>query len=362
MKIAVLAGDGIGPEVMQQALRVLGSVATKFNYSFELVEGLVGGAAYDRYQQHFPADTLHICQTADAILFGSVGGPVHESHLPKWSGCEANSILAIRKAFSFQVNYRPATVYPVLKEVCPLKDRIIESGIDILILRELLGDIYFGEHRLIEELGVRKAIDVAEYTEAQIAAIAHAAFKAARLRKKRVLSVDKANVLQTSKLWRAVFNEIATEYPDVQLTHMLVDNCAMQLIMKPSQFDVIAASNMFGDILSDAAAVLPGSLGLMPSASLNQEGFGLYEPSGGSAPDIAGKGIANPIAQILSAAMMLRYSFQLEAAACCIEQAVSRVLESGVRTIDLVLPGQSYVSTIEMTDHIITVIETALVQ
>ena len=353
MKIAVLAGDGIGPEVMQQALRVLDTVATKFNYRFEFVEALVGGAAYDQYQQHFPDDTLKICQTADAILFGSVGGPVHESHLPKWSGCEANSILAIRKAFAFQVNYRPATVYPVLKDVCPLKDRIIESGIDILILRELLGDIYFGEHRFIEEQGERRAIDVAEYTATQIAAIAHAAFKAARLRKKRVLSVDKANVLQTSKLWRAVFNEIALEYPDVQLTHMLVDNCAMQLIMKPSQFDVIAASHMFGDILSDAAAVLPGSLGLMPSASLNQNGFGLYEPSGGSAPDIAGKGIANPIAQILSAAMMLRYSFQLEEAACGIEQAVSRVLESGVRTIDLVLPGQSYVSTVEMTDCII---------
>lgn len=244
-------------------------------------------------------------------------------------------------------------MYPFLSDVCPLKDRVIESGIDILILRELLGDIYFGEHRLVQELGECKAIDVAEYTESQISVIAHAAFKAARLRQKRVLSVDKANVLQTSKLWRAIFNEISSQYPDVQLTHMLVDNCAMQLIMKPSQFDVIAAPNMFGDILSDAAAVLPGSLGLMPSASLNQEGFGLYEPSGGSAPDIAGLGIANPIAQILSAAMMLRYSFLLEEAACCIERAVSKTLESGVRTRDLVLKGQAYVSTEEMTSHIL---------
>ncbi|PHQ81035.1 MAG: 3-isopropylmalate dehydrogenase [Coxiella sp. (in: Bacteria)] len=353
MKIAVLAGDGIGPEVMTQALRVLAAIATKFKLQFDFTDGLIGGAAHDQYQVHFPDETQQICEAADAILFGSIGGPIDQAHLPKWDGCEVNSLLALRKAFCFKVNYRPAKVYPMLKEICPLKDAIIENGIDILILRELLGGIYFGEHKVIEEGNQLKAIDVCEYSESDIEPIAVAAFDVARLRKKRVLSVDKANVLQTSKLWRAVFNKVGKRYPDIELKHMLVDNCAMQLITNPSQFDVIATTNMFGDILSDAAAVLPGSLGLMPSASLNQAGFGMYEPSGGSAPDIAGKNIANPIAQILSAAMMLRYSFKLEDAAMCIETAVNKTLEAGFRTADIASKGAKSCSTGEMTDQII---------
>jgi 3-isopropylmalate dehydrogenase len=357
MKIAVLAGDGIGPEVMQEALRVLEVVAEKFDYKFEFTEALVGGAAYDKYEHHCPEDTLSVCEKADAILFGSVGGPVAESHLPKWAGCEANSILAIRKAFSFEANYRPAKVYSSLKEVCPLKNRLIEDGIDILIIRELLGDLYFGEHHIDHDASPRHAHDVAEYNENQISVIAHRAFEVARLRNKEVYSVDKANVLSTSKLWRKVFNEVAEQYSDVKLTHMLVDNCAMQLITNPSQFNVIATSNMFGDILSDAAAVLPGSLGLMPSASLNKAGFGLYEPSGGSAPDIAGQNIANPIAQILSAALMLRLSFQLEEAAQSIEQAVEAVIASGKRTRDITVEGEAVLSTSKMTDAIIAAIK-----
>lgn len=356
MNIAVLAGDGIGPEVMQQSLRVLDAVAVKFKLTFNFMPALVGGAAFDAHQQHFPESTREVCEKADAILFGSVGGPLNEAHLPKWTHCEANSILAIRKAFAFEANYRPVKVYPALQEVCPLKNRLIEHGIDILIIRELLGDLYFGEHQLNLERTVRDAHDVAQYTEQQISAIAHRAFAVARLRKQEVVSVDKANVLSTSKLWRLVFNEVATAYPDVKLTHMLVDNCAMQLITRPSQFNVIATSNMFGDILSDAAAVLPGSLGLMPSASLNKEGFGLYEPSGGSAPDIAGKGIANPIAQILSAAMMLRLSFQLEQAACAIEHAVEEVIAQGLRTQDIAMPGEVSVTTAGMADAIIRVL------
>lgn len=353
MKIAVLAGDGIGPEVMQQALRVLDAVADKFKLTFDYHEALVGGAAYDQYKAHCPEATLAVCRASDAILFGSVGGPVADAHLPKWQGCEANSILAVRKAFSFEANYRPAKVYPSLSEVCPLKNRLIENGIDILIIRELLGDLYFGEHHLDELSSPKTAHDVAQYDEDQIAVIAHRAFKLARLRNKQVVSVDKANVLSTSKLWRLIFNNVATDYPDVQLTHMLVDNCAMQLITNPSQFDLIATSNMFGDILSDAAAVLPGSLGLMPSASLNQDGFGLYEPSGGSAPDIAGQNVANPIAQILSAAMMLRLSFELEEAACAIEQAVEAVIQKGKRTRDIAIAGETALSTRDMADAII---------
>ncbi len=353
MKIAVLAGDGIGPEVMQQTLRVLDALAPKFKLKFEFNEALVGGAAYLRYRHHCPESTLAVCKDSDAILFGSVGGPVAQAHLPQWSGCEANSILAIRKAFSFEVNYRPAKVYPSLSDVCPLKNRIIENGIDILIIRELLGDLYFGEHKLDETASPRFAYDVAEYDEYQIAAIAERAFTIARSRKKEVFSVDKANVLSTSRLWRMVFNETAKQYPDVTLIHMLVDNCAMQLITNPSQFNVIATSNMFGDILSDAAAVLPGSLGLMPSASLNKDGFGLYEPSGGSAPDLAGQNRANPIAQILSAAMMLRLSFQLDDAAHAIERAVESVIQAGMRTGDIAVKGEPVLSTSAMTDAIL---------
>ncbi len=351
--LAVLAGDGIGPEVMKQAIKVLDAVGAKFKHKFNYREALIGGAAYDEFKIHFPEETKQVCREADAILFGSVGGPVSELHLDKWKGCETNALLGLRKAFNFNANFRPARVYPQLKGICPLKPEIVDAGIDLLIIRELSGDIYFGEHKTYLENGRRKAHDVAEYDEDTVARIAHIAFQAAQKRGKLLTSVDKANVLDTSKLWRVVVHEVAKEYPDVKLEDMLVDNCAMQIIRNPAQFDVIVTSNMFGDILSDAAAVLPGSLGLTPSASLNPEGFGMYEPSGGSAPDIAGKGIANPIAQILSAAMMLRFSFGLSAEAEAIEKAVDTALDQGIRTGDIQTPGKSAASTDEMTAAIL---------
>lgn len=350
-KIAVLAGDGIGPEVMQQALRVLNKIAEKFQHQFSFTEGLIGGQAYDQYQSHCPDETLQICDEADAILFGSVGGPINEQHLPKWQGCETNSILRLRKHFKFSVNIRPFNVYPDFAANCPLKPEIIGDGIDLLVFRELEGGIYFGRHEQFAKYNQRTAIDECTYDETQIKIIAHAAFKAAQLRSKNLCSVDKANVLATSKLWRAVVSEVAKEYPDVTLTHMLVDNCAMQLVLNPRQFDVIVTENMFGDILSDLAAALPGSLGLIPSASLNLQHKGLYEPSGGSAPDIAGKGIANPCAQILSAAMMLRYSFNLNIEANLIESAIKSTINQGIVTADLT--KQSAVSTTQFVDAMI---------
>jgi 3-isopropylmalate dehydrogenase len=353
-KIAVLAGDGIGPEIMTQALRVLDAIATKFDHSFEYEEGVVGGAAWDEHQNHFPAPTEELCKGVDAILFGSVGGPLEEAHLDKWKNCEANSILAIRKAFGFNANFRPAKVYPQLREICPLKDSVIGDGVDLLIIRELVGDIYFGEHKQYEEDGQRKALDVAEYDEEKVRNIAHIGFQAAQKRRKRLHSVDKANVLSTSKLWREVVREVAQEYSDVDYSDILVDNCAMQIIRDPGAFDVVLTPNMFGDILSDAAAVLPGSLGLTPSASLNPQGLGLYEPSGGSAPDIAGKGVANPIAQILSAAMMLQFSFGLTEEATLIEKAVDTALEKGIRTADIAPAGSVPVGTVEFTDAVLS--------
>ncbi len=353
-KIAVLAGDGIGPEVMAQALRVLDALAPK---QFEFSEGLVGGAAYDARGTHFPKETEELCRRSDAVLFGSVGGPVNQAHLEKWKGCEANSILALRKAFSFNINLRPIRVFRALGDISPLKASVLGDGVDFLILRELLGDIYFGEHRQEIRNGKRWAFDGAEYTEDQIALIADRAFRIAQTRTKRVCSVDKANVLTTSKLWRAVVNEIAEKYPDVALEHMLVDNCAMQIIRSPRQFDVILTSNMFGDILSDAAAVIPGSLGLTPSASLNSDGFGMYEPSGGSAPDIAGNDIANPIAQILSAALMLRLSFQEHTLADRLEAGIDGLISRGIRTKDISAPGSAWVRCSEFADALIAEIK-----
>lgn len=352
-KLAILAGDGIGEEVMTEALRVLDAVAAKFGHSFELQRALIGGAAFDTYSLHFPEETRNICRSSDAILFGSVGGPVAEAHLPKWKNCETNSILALRQAFQFNANFRPVRVFPALKDISPLRPEIVGQGLDILFVRELVGDIYFGEHKTFLRDGIRIASDVAEYTEEQIAAVAHTAFHAARKRRGKLTSVDKANVLDTSKLWREVVREVSKEYPDVSLNDMLVDNCAIQLIVSPAQFDVVLTSNLFGDILSDAGAALPGSLGLLPSASFNKDGFGMYEPAGGSAPDLAGKGVANPIAQILSAAMMLRYSFSLEAEANAIEHAVQTALTDGNRTNDLVRGGERAVSSTQMTDTIL---------
>ena len=265
-----------------------------------------------------------------------------------------NSILAIRKAFGFLANFRPAKVYPELADICPLKEEITAGGVDMLIVRELCGDIYFGEHRRFERDGKRVATDVAEYDEEQISSVAHLAFQAAQKRRGKLTSVDKANVLHTSKLWREVVSEVSKIYPEVEYEDMLVDNCAMQIIKNPGQFDVILTSNMFGDILSDAAAVLPGSLGLTPSASLTKSGFGLYEPSGGSAPDIAGQGIANPVAQILSAAMMLQFSFGLLEEASAIQEAVEETLRRGIRTQDIQKKGKSTVSTEKFTDAVLT--------
>lgn len=351
--IAVLAGDGIGPEVMEQALRVLRLIEKIFNHKFTVNNGLVGGAAYDVYKSHFPEETKELCSKSDAILFGSVGGPVSSMHLDKWKNCEANSILSIRKTFNFNANFRPVKIYPVLAQSCPLKMEIIEKGVDLLFIRELVGDLYFGKHSTVTENGIRKASDVSEYDENQIASVAHTAFQAAQKRKSKVTSVDKANVLDTSKLWRQVVHEVSKTYPDVELEDMLVDNCAMQIIKNPAQFDVLLLSNMFGDILSDAAAVLPGSLGLLSSASFNASGFALYEPPGGSAPDIAGTGIANPIGQILCVAMMLKYSFNLLAEATLIESAVENTLIDGYRTKDIWIDGDKLVGTKEMTDEII---------
>jgi 3-isopropylmalate dehydrogenase len=350
--IAVLSGDGVGPEVMAATLPVLERLGEVCDRSFEFRHALVGGAAFDEHQEHLPQDTIDVCRRCDAILFGSVGGPLAESDLPKWRGCEAKSILALRKAFGLAANVRPATVYRHLKAHSPLRPDLIEDGVDLLIVRELQGDVYFGEHSLREEHGKRIARDVGEYTEDQIAVVARFAFEAARKRRGRVTSVDKANVMHTSKLWREVVREVHSQYRDVELENMLVDNCALQLVKNPTQFDVVVTSNLFGDILSDLAAALPGSLGLMPSASLNEEGFGLYEPSGGSAPDIAGKGIANPIAQILSAAMMVRFSFGWDREADALERAVVSTLEAGIRTPDIPTRDGTVVSTRQMAEEI----------
>lgn len=355
--IAVLPGDGIGEEVMAEALRVLDCVAQQYGHQFATTKGYVGGAAYEKFGSHMPEETKALCQSSDAILFGSVGGPVGDQHLDKWKNCEANSILALRKFFEFNANLRPVRILSELQAISPLKAEVIEKGVDMVILRELLGDCYFGEHKLVTENGGRVASDLSVYSEHQISSVAHTAFKLAQQRRNKVTSVDKANVLSTSKLWRTVVREVSKNYPKVQLEEMLVDNCAMQLIIDPSQFDVVLTTNMFGDILSDAAAVLPGSLGLLCSASLNADGFGLYEPPGGSAPDIAGKGIANPIAQITSVALMLRLSFGLEEEAKAIEQAVESTLKSGYRTRDIYRESDErsqLVNTKEMTDQILT--------
>lgn len=350
--IAVLSGDGVGPEVMEATLVVLERVGTIFGRSLEYRHALVGGAAFDEYGEHLPQDTIDVCRACDAILFGSVGGPLAESDLPKWKGCEANSILALRKAFELAANFRPAKVHTQLEEISPLRRDLIRQGVDLLIIRELQGDVYFGEHSSWCEAGRRIARDSCEYNEDQIALVARVAFETARKRRARVTSVDKANVLQTSKLWREVMRETHRGYPDIELEDMLVDNCALQLVRDPARFDVIVTSNLFGDILSDLAAALPGSLGLMPSASLNAQGFGLFEPSGGSAPDIAGKGVANPIAQILSASMMVRFAFGWTEEADAIDRAVALALESGARTTDIFSGGGRLVSTIEMANQI----------
>lgn len=351
--IAILAGDGIGPEIMASALEVLKAVNQKFSHDITYTEGLIGGAAYDQHENHLPKETLALCEAADAILFGSVGGPIAEQTSPKWQNCEANALLGLRKKFNFSVNYRPAKVYPALSKLCPLRSDLTASGIDLLIIRELVAGIYFGEHSRFKEEELRVATDECRYDENQIRVAVVKGFESAMLRNKNLVSVDKANVLATSKLWREVVEETAKDYPDVTWQHMLVDNAVMQIIKNPSQFDVIVTNNMFGDILSDAAAVLPGSLGLTPSASVAPDGFAMYEPSGGSAPDIAGKDIANPTAQILSLAMLLKFSFGLAAEADCIEKAVEAIIKKGFRTIDLTSDDEKHQSTTEWTKLIL---------
>lgn len=347
--IAVLPGDGIGPEVMEQALRVMQQVAPQINSQ----QGLIGGAAYALHQSHFPEVTKKLINDCDAVLFGAVGGPINAADEPQWKNCEVNSILALRHHLKLSINSRPAKFYPALKNISPLKNERLEGCDEILILRELLGDIYFGEKRTFTTNDLKIAEDTARYDENQIAQVAHHAFKTAAGRKQQVVSVDKANVLDTSKLWRQVFQQVSTEYPQIKLSHMLVDNCAMQLILNPAQFDLIATSNLFGDILSDAASALPGSLGMMPSASFSQQGFGLYEPSGGSAPDIANQDKANPMAQLLSLAMMLRHSFGLVAEANAIESAIDKTLEAGFRTHDIMQAGMHLMGTKAFTDEVL---------
>ncbi|HIQ56921.1 TPA: 3-isopropylmalate dehydrogenase [Candidatus Gracilibacteria bacterium] len=352
MKIAVLPGDGIGEEVMKEALKVLKKVEAKFNLHFDFTHGLIGGAAWPQYKNHFPQETQDLVLDSDAILFGSVGGPVDAQSEPKWKDCEKNSILSIRKLLGLTVNLRPAPIYKELLDFCPLKTEITGTeNFEILVIRELSGGIYFGEH---SRPTVDTAKDVAEYDRKTIAHIAKFAFESAMKRSKKLTSVDKANVLETSRLWREVFEDTAKEYPEVKLENVLVDNMVQQLVKNPRQFDVIACPNLFGDIVSDLTSVLPGSLGMLGSASFGNKNIHLYEPSGGSAPDIAGKGIANPIAQILSASMMLRHSFHLVDAADAIENAVSEVMKNGLRTGDIYQKkeGLKLVGTVEMGDAI----------
>ncbi|HXV20411.1 MAG TPA: 3-isopropylmalate dehydrogenase [Desulfuromonadales bacterium] len=354
-KVAVLPGDGIGPEVMAEALKVLDAVEMKFAVKFERTFANVGGAGIDNEGKALPQSTIDICRASDAILFGSVGGPKWES-LPPDEQPERGALLPLRKIFGLYANLRPAIIFPSLTGASSLKEEVIAGGFNVLVVRELTGGIYFSQPKGIEGEGrERIGIDTMRYSVPEIERITHVAFQAARKRGKKVCSIDKANVLSTSVLWREVVIGIAREYPDVALSHMYVDNAAMQLVKWPKQFDVILCENMFGDILSDEAAMLTGSLGMLPSASLAEGSFGMYEPSGGSAPDIAGQGVANPIAQILSAGMMLRYSFGMVEAADAIDKAVAKVLDQGIRTRDIYQQksGEKLVNTKEMGDAIV---------
>lgn len=337
--IAVLPGDGIGPEVMAEAVKVLKAVEKKFSVTFNLTECFVGGKAIDETGEPLPSATLMVCEESDAILFGSVGGPKWD-HLSPEKRPERGALLPLRKHFKLFCNLRPARIYQGLNALSPLRKDISDRGFDMVVVRELTGGIYFGQPKKREGSGPDEvAYDTEIYHRFEIERIAKIAFEAARLRKKKVTSVDKSNVLQSSILWREVVEEVSKNYPDVELNNIYIDNATMQLVKDPSQFDILLCNNMFGDILSDECAMITGSMGMLPSASLSESGFGLYEPAGGSAPDIAGKNIANPAAQILSAALMLRYSFKMEEAAQAIEKAVSNVLAEGYLTGDLMASG-----------------------
>ena len=347
MKICVLPGDGIGPEITAEAVRVLNALDLKF----EMEEALLGGGAVDATGSPYPEATQKLARAADAVLLGAVGGPQWDS-LPREQRPE-RGLLGIRKDLNLFANLRPAILYPELANASTLKPEVV-AGLDILIVRELTGDIYFGQPRGVrEENGERVGFNTMVYSESEIRRIGHVAFQAARKRNKKLCSVDKMNVLECTQLWRDVMIEVAHDYPDVELSHMLVDNAAMQLVKAPKQFDVMVTGNMFGDILSDEASMLTGSIGMLPSASLDEKNKGLYEPSHGSAPDIAGKGVANPLATILSAAMMLRYTFGLEEQAVRIENAVKKVLAQGYRTGDIYERGMNKVGTREMGNAVL---------
>ena len=353
-KIALIPGDGIGPEIVAEAKKVLDAVCRKYNHTFDYTEVLLGGASIDVHGVPLTDEAIAQAKASDAVLMGSIGGDAKTS---PWYKLEPSKrpeagLLAIRKALNLFANLRPAYLYKELQKACPLKEEVIGDGFDMIIVRELTGGLYFGERHTTEENGVKTAVDTLTYNENEIRRIAVRAFDIAMKRKKKVTSVDKANVLDSSRLWRAVVEEVAKDYPEVTLEHMLVDNCAMQLVHNPGQFDVILTENMFGDILSDEASMVTGSIGMLSSASLNDTKFGLYEPSHGSAPDIAGQNKANPIATILSAAMMLRYSLDLDTEADAVEAAVQSVLTKGYRTGDIMSEDGKAVGTKEMGDLI----------
>ena len=352
--VTVIPGDGIGPEIVREARKVLDQVGKVFGHSFDYTEILMGGCSIDAYGVPLTEEALETARKSDAVLLGAVGGDVGNS---RWYDVAPNlrpeaGLLAIRKGLGLFANIRPAYLYKELAEACPLKKEIIGDGFDMVIMRELTGGLYFGDRYTREVDGVMTAVDTLTYNEKEIRRIAVKAFDIAMKRRKKVTSVDKANVLDSSRLWRKVVEEVAADYPEVELSHMLVDNCAMQLVMNPGQFDVILTENMFGDILSDEASMITGSIGMLSSASMNESKFGLYEPSHGSAPDIAGKDMANPIGTILSAAMLLRYSFDMDREADAVEKAVQAVLTEGYRTGDIMSEGCTRVGTCKMGDLI----------
>jgi len=348
-KIAVLPGDGIGPEVMDITMKVLETTASLYNFTYDHEFAAVGGAALDKYDEPLPQETVDLCEKSDAILFGSVGGPKWEK-LPPEKQPERGSLLVLRRHFGFFANIRPVLLFPNLMNISPLKNRLVENGLDMVIIRELTGGIYFGQPKGIDK---DKAFNTLTYSRHEVERIVRLAFETAQKRRKKLHSIDKANVLLSMVFWRDIVNELAVDYPDVEVEHLYVDNAAIQLIKNPAQFDVIVTTNLFGDILSDEGGAIIGSLGMLPSASLNEKGFGLYEPSGGSAPDIAGQNIANPIAQVLSMAMMLKYSFKMEQSYLDIMKAVKNTLDNGYRTGDIWEEGGTRVSTSEMGEQLI---------
>ena len=353
-KITLIPGDGIGPEIVREARKVLDAVGKKYGHEFDYTEILMGGCSIDAYGVPLTEEAVNTAKASDAVLLGAVGGNVGNS---KWYDVAPNlrpeaGLLKIRKDLELFANIRPAYLYSELKDACPLKDEIIGDGFDMVIMRELTGGLYFGERHTESVNGVMTAVDTLTYNEEEIRRIAIKGFEIAMKRRKKLVSVDKANVLDSSRLWRKVVAEVSKDYPEVEVTNMLVDNCAMQLVMNPGQFDVILTENMFGDILSDEASMITGSIGMLSSASLGKTKLGLYEPSHGSAPDIAGKNIANPIATILSAAMMLRYSLDLDKEADAIEAAVAQVLKENYRTVDILSEGMTQCTTTQMGDLI----------